>query len=110
MSAAFFAFIENINYLERFGPQVIIVRSIFSTTTHISLGMILGYFLIRFLTEKVKIKSFAYMIFGFCLAVFLHGSFNYTASLGMQELNMFVWASSVGIGIYLLQKVKKYFI
>jgi len=109
MSASFFAFIENLNYLETYGPQVLFVRSLFSTTTHISLGMILGYFLVRSLTQETNIKTILYMIFGFTLSVFLHGSFNYSASMRMEELNIIVWIFTIGTGIYLLQRVKKYF-
>lgn len=107
LAAVFFAFIENIQYLGNYGPQVVITRCLFSTTTHICLGIILGYFMIKGIQQNSMIKSWTTVICGLLLASFLHGSFNFMAYMEEPIFNILVWLITVGLGIFLLQKVKK---
>jgi len=108
LSAAFFAFIENIHYLERYGSQVVLTRCIFSTTTHICLGMILAYFMIFSISRKKMSNTILIMIFGLILASFLHGSFNISLHLELPTINILVWITTLSLGILSIERVKKF--
>jgi RsiW-degrading membrane proteinase PrsW (M82 family) len=108
LAASFFAFIENIHYLEANGPSVVFTRSLFSTTTHICLGLISGYFVVRALSKKKFINTILVSLAGIIVTAFLHGSFNLSIYLEMPFLNLAVWVTTLALGILSLQKVKKY--
>jgi hypothetical protein len=108
LSASFFAFIENIHYLQANGPVVVLTRSLFSTTTHICLGLISGYFVVRALSQKRFIGTIFVAILGVILTSFLHGSFNLSIYMEMPYTNLATWFTTLALGILSLEKVKKY--
>jgi len=108
LSAAFFAFIENIHYLQNYGPIVVVGRSIFSTTTHICLGLISGFFIVKAVNQNKFSNSILVSLVGLILTSFLHGSFNLSIDLESEFWQYCTWVITVILGVLSIQKVKKY--
>tara|TARA_R100001443_G_C3341492_1_gene174581 strand:+ start:58 stop:846 length:789 start_codon:yes stop_codon:yes gene_type:complete len=95
-----FALVENIGYTERYGYEVLKIRTFTSTITHMICGLFFGYWIglgkiVRskfqsrsvlgiFLNKVPTLKSAYYAIAGFITAVAFHGlwNFNLAASGG----------------------------
>lgn len=107
LSASFFAFLENLQYLELYGSSIVFVRCLVSTTTHVRLGLILGYFALKSLTYDSNKKFIFTMLLGLLISAFLHGSFNLSIYLELAYLTIFVWICIIVIGLICLNKAKK---
>lgn len=105
--AAFFAFFENIQYFIRYGEDVIIIRLIYPTTLHISLGIISGFFIILAINKDKFIDTIKYATLGLLIVIFLHGSYNFTVYTRLMIISHFIWLFSVLLAMYSLFKVKK---
>lgn len=97
ITALGFAFIENVNYAQMYGGQVLIVRSVLSMLVHFICGMIMGYWISsstiptkienRSLFEIVLhtrpvLKKVIYYSMGLLCATAYHGFFDYSLSTG----------------------------
>ena len=87
-----FAFIENIQYVAKYGFEVLIIRNLGPVFVHMICGLLLGYWVgIRkikkqplqktissnYLNSKPKIKSLIYITMGLISASIFHGLWNY---------------------------------
>jgi RsiW-degrading membrane proteinase PrsW (M82 family) len=87
-----FAFIENIQYASKFGPEILLTRSILSMYLHFLCGCLVGYwvgmqklkpktrnrsFFELFLRKHGNVRRIAYYTTGVFLAVMLHGIFDF---------------------------------
>ncbi len=101
ISALGFAFIENVNYAQMYGGQVLITRSFLSMLVHFICGLIMGYWISsssiptkvenRSLFEIVlqarpKLKKIIYYCMGIISATVYHGFFDYSLSTGGENV------------------------
>ena len=92
-----FALIENIGYTERYGMDVLFVRTFTSTLTHMICGLLFGYWIglgkiVRskfqsrslmgvWLANKPTIKNIIHIGIGYLTAVSFHGLWNYNLTV-----------------------------
>ena len=92
-----FALIENMGYAERFGMDVLYIRTFTSTLTHMICGLLFGYWIglgkiVRskfqsrslmgiWLKNKPTIKTSIYTLMGYITAVSFHGLWNFNLSV-----------------------------
>lgn len=88
-----FAMIENIQYLYRFGEQILLTRNFTATFAHMIFGMFTGYWIslskIKInkystrsvfdivMSSKQKIRFFVYVMIGLICGIGYHGLWNY---------------------------------
>jgi protease PrsW len=71
-----FATLENIAYLERFGPQSLIVRAFTAIPAHLVFAIVMGYFVGKAKFAVTKHERNRLIANGFFLAFFLHGMYD----------------------------------
>jgi RsiW-degrading membrane proteinase PrsW (M82 family) len=92
MSAVGFAVAENVTYVLRFGPEVLISRSFSSVICHMVCGLLMGYFIARgrqvpsgkrmseierYLKNKTLLRRGIYTTLGILAATIFHGTYDY---------------------------------
>ena len=72
-----FACAENILYIFNYGIEVIQIRALFAVPLHASASGIMGYYIGKAKFSKSKIEERNYFIKGLCLAIGIHGFYNF---------------------------------
>jgi RsiW-degrading membrane proteinase PrsW (M82 family) len=96
-----FAIVENMQYVQMFGEDVLYIRNVTSTIMHMIFGMLFGYWIGLGTIEKRKfedrsvfgvimhrhkeLKKITYTLIGFTLAVVYHGMYNYNLSTSKES-------------------------
>ena len=91
-----FATVENIAYMNQFGPEIILVRAVISTPAHIAFGVCWAYTLGLYMLRPNRINRAA-LFLGLGAAALLHGLFNvsflYAPALGLLVAALaFLWS------------------
>lgn len=91
-----FSLIENIQYVAKYGFEVLIYRNFGAVFVHMICGLLLGYWLgmskikkhptqksisSNYLNSKPKLKSLLYIVIGLIFASIFHGLWNYHLSI-----------------------------
>lgn len=77
ISALGFAFSENIMYLNRYGPEVILARTFYSTVAHMTFSSTIAYGLLLKKYRYFKTPKWVIYIFFFGVAIFAHGFYDF---------------------------------
>lgn len=72
-----FACAENILYIFRHGIEIIQIRALFAVPLHASASGIMGYYIGKAKFSKSPVEERNYFIKGLCLAIGIHGFYNF---------------------------------
>ena len=114
-----FAIVENAMYGLNYGGEILLVRSLTSLVVHMTLGIIIGYFIAIgkqdteisdktnfhiFLKMNPKWKRILYSITGLLIAIFFHGIYDF--NLSFRHTNQEIYSLLIlGVSIYISWKM-----
>ena len=77
VSALGFAFSENMMYLNRYGPEVILARTFYSTVAHMTFSSTIAYGLLLKKYRFSKLPNWVVFVVFFFIAIFSHGFYDF---------------------------------